>query len=260
MNIYMGKTLSGIIVSLFYSVSVHAAVSLSAEVSEKQVTHTYSDTEPGNEPGVFKGDIGSIIVGASYNKDKFFSSLNMEQSWKDEAVFLDTDVLLFLDRVDYALTIGYSIASGISVFGGYKYGETTIKGIGIGFDPDPSQGANDLSFIEEGPFIGISYSYPVSEKSNLGLSIAYADMDAETENRIDPTGDTIDGAGPPAGTGSTDGYSAGITWSHELSESTLLNIGLKINSYDAEGTNDAGFEYSLESDYKFMTLGLRHYF
>jgi len=245
--------LSMFVTGWLYADQSVAALSLTTEIAEKQVKHDYSDTSAPDSGALFRGNIGTIIIGANYSQGRFFSSLNLDQSWKDDVTFLPGDVLLFLDRIDYALTFGYSIFTGATVFAGYKYGETTISGVGIA-----SPGANDLSFIEEGPFIGMSYSLPVSSKSLLGFSLAYADLDAETENRIDPLGGS--GAGPAEASGTADGFSAGVMWSYELSESTLLNIGYKVNSYDAEGTNKASDEYSLKSDYEFITFGLRHYF
>ena len=217
-----------------------AAMSLTTEIAEKQVKHDYSDTSAPDAGALFRGDIGTIIIGANYSQGKFFSSINLEQSWKDDIALLNNESILFMDRTDYALTFGYAVFARMSVFAGYKYGETTIYGIEI------LTGYNDLAFIEEGPFIGISYSQPLADKSTFGASLAYADLDAETKNRIDPFGGP--GSGPASATGTADGLSVGIKWSYELSESTLLNIGYKINSYDAEGTNKAGFAYSLESD------------
>lgn len=231
-----------------------AAMSLTTEIAEKQVKHDYKDTSAPDAGALFRGDIGTIIIGANYSRGRFFSSINLEQSWKDDIALLNNESVLFMDRTDYALTVGYAVFARMSVFAGYKYGETTIYGIDV-----VNTSYNDLAFIEEGPFIGISYSQPLADKSTFGASIAYADLDAETENRIDPTG-AIPGSGPASATGTADGLSVGIKWSYELSESTLLNIGYKINSYDAEGTNKANDEYSLESDYEFVTFGLRHYF
>ncbi|MBE9516134.1 MAG: hypothetical protein IME93_04070 [Proteobacteria bacterium] len=240
-----------------YVNSAEAGMSLTAEIAEKQVKHDYKDSSAPDATAIFRGDIGTIIIGVNYNQGRFFSSINLEQSWKDDIALLNNESILFLDRTDYALTFGYAVFERMSVFVGYKYGETSIYGIDVGIDAG-TPGYNDLAFIDEGPFLGISYSQPVTDKSVLGFSLAYADMDAETENRIDPYGGP--GAGPASATGSVDGLSTGIKWSYELSESTLLNIGYKLNSYDAEGTNMTGDDYTLESDYEFVTFGLRHYF
>ena len=227
------------------------SVSLNTDIAGKQVKHWYQDSQPGSG-AVFQADISTVIVGTTVSKGNFFSSLNVEQSWKDDVTpFLDS--LLFIDRIDYALTAGYAIGRGLSVFTGYKYGETGIVGIAAF-----GGSTLDLLFIEEGPFVGFSYSRPVSDKGTLGLSLAYADMDAETKNQIHAVG--FPGTGPASATGDADGLSVGLKWSYEVAETTLLNVGYKINQYDAEGVNVVGYTYSLDSDYKFITLGLSHYF
>jgi len=227
------------------------SVSLNTDIAGKKVKHRYADSQP-ESGAVFQADISTVIVGTTVSKGNFFASLNAEQSWKDDVTpFLDS--LLFIDRIDYALTAGYAIGHGLSVFTGYKYGETGIVGIAAF-----GGSTLDLLFIEEGPFVGFSYSRPVSDKGVLALSLAYADMDAETKNQIYAIG--LPGTGPASATGDADGLSVGLKWSYEVAETTLLNVGYKINQYDAEGVNVVGYTYSLESDYKFITLGLSHYF
>jgi hypothetical protein len=247
------KHIMFVVITCIYADQSNAAISLTADIAEKHVKHDYDDAQP-DSGAIFNGNIGTLILGGNYSRGKFFSSISLEQSWKDDVSRLDTDVLLFLERNDYALTFGYLVKPNVSVFGGYKYGETVVNGVAI----PPQTGANDISFIESGLFLGFSYSKIVTDKSILGFSLAYANLNAKTENRIDPFGGP--GTGPASADGDADGLSLGVNWSYQLSEATSLNLGYKINRYDASGVNRAGDSYSLKSDYKFATLGLRQDF
>jgi len=129
------------------------------------------------------------------------------------------------DREDTTITLGWSIMDGVSVFTGYKYGETTTDGDGVNFKE---------TFEEDGPFVGASYSIPF-EAGNLTFSAAYASMDGDfksnqeieiltglvniTQNSLKYKGDTT-------------GLSFGASWSGELTDNMIYTVSLKHQKYD----------------------------
>lgn len=226
---------------------------LSAEISEKHVTHAFRDDDPTNRPE-FAGDFGSVIIGLTTVFDKFYVNLNSEQSWKDDTAVFNSS-LLYMDRDDYALTLGYAVSNTTSVFAGYKYGKTGFTNASL---EAGSTVASTFSFKEEGPFIGIAYTHSISNKSSVGLSLAYADMDGEVNNHTLDAGEA--GTGPTDGSGKVDGISVGIKYANALSDSTQLILGIKSVRYDSKGTAIDYTPYEIESEYDYVTLGLSYYF
>ncbi|MDH5632337.1 MAG: hypothetical protein OEZ10_05000 [Gammaproteobacteria bacterium] len=238
------------------------ALILAADYAEKRVEHTFKAAGPGGADVVFDGEMSAAAVALTAAKGGFYISLNAEMPLREETTPIG-ESLLFLERDDYALTLGYSVFERISVFAGYKYGKTRITNVYTDVDlsgptPRPYLGSSEFDLIEEGPFLGLAYNQPINEGNWLGVNVAYGFMDSEIVNHTLATGGG--NTGPASGSGDTEGFSFGVRWSHAFSAATQVAVGYKMNTYDNEGADITGTGYKYESVYNYITLGLSHYF
>jgi len=183
------------------------------------------------------GAIGGFYASGSYDssvKDSTIHDTTLNGSGKVE------DSILQFSRTDWAVTLGYGIGKGFSVFGGYRSGKTDI----IGFSHyeytagDPVNGT--FVFELKGPFLGVGQSFRFS-KGSLDLSAAYAIFVGElTSDRYNTTEHIVR-------SGDASGYSVAISWSGPLAENAGYAVGLKTNRYrfDADvapGDDDLSFK------------------
>ncbi|MDH5648490.1 MAG: hypothetical protein OEY67_02440 [Gammaproteobacteria bacterium] len=228
---------------------------LQLDIAEKKIEHTFTEAA-GNVQ--FGGYVSSAIYGAGIAKGRFTVSASFEQPLKTDTSYqANTGTFTNLSRNDRSLTFGYMLNSWANVFVGYKRGETQSSGLGRDSMSFPSTVApNALDFIETGPFIGCNLNYEVNDDNTLGLNIAYADMDGEMVNKINYAGGG--GTGPGSATGTADGLSVGIKWSHVLTPQAYLNIGLKLNQYETTATDVNGTKIQFDSDYTYLTVGVSY--
>jgi hypothetical protein len=143
-------------------------------------------------------------------------------------------------RQDYDLTLGYNIWNGLSVFGGYKVGETII---------DRSTGAPNNSrdrFREQGPFIGASYGYEFKGIGSLGISLAYANMLGVTRFKVrGGTPDTTENY-----ESDIKGLSYGLKWIGNLDKAWSYNIDIRRNDYEMDSKLDKAVNVTPFSDFK----------
>lgn len=81
---------------------------------------------------------------------------------------LSTDRIAF-NRTDFATSFGYAINESISVFGGYKYGKSTITAL----MPSPFVGGK-ITLEGKGLFIGAGGGWVLKNGGTLSFSAAYA--------------------------------------------------------------------------------------
>lgn len=149
-----------------------------------------------------------------------------------------------LSRFDYALTLGYNIWEGLSVFTGYKFGETELDA-DVGANSNVPQNF-ETSYEEKGYFAGASYAFNIADAGTLSLSIAYANLDAEYSESGDfgtpssPTNTQEALADDVFYDGDADGFSYGIKWTGRLADSLQYNIGLKYQKYELDGKGGRG--------------------
>ena len=243
----------------FFAPSAHAFTTiLQADVAQKGVDHTFHDTL--GYDANFSGDTVAGVLGLAFIGKQFYLNLSGELPWKDAHDFLyEAQTYMDLTRKDYALTLGYNLPQGWSVFGGYKYGKTTVDL--TSYESVTTTGVTLATFDvkEEGLYLGASYAFQVSPGNSLSLSAAYAVMQGELVNHRDPAGGG--GTGPANADGDVTGYSLSAKWIHEISPQTTLNIALKLNSYNNEMKQPSdGARVEFDSDYTYATIGLSHVF
>lgn len=257
-------TKTSLLVSLLFCLAASPAQAfttiLQAEVADKHVEHVFTDTS-GGDVG-FKGDMVAGILGLAVVNNNFYVNLSGELPWKDSQDFQrEINSVVDLTRKDYSFTIGYNLPRGWSIFGGYKYGKTSAHITSFEQIPGGPAILNTLDFKESGPYLGTSYSFPINSGNNLSISAAYAFMDGEINNRLNPAGGG--GSGTGSAEGDANGFSLAIKWIHEVSASTSFNMALKYNSYENELTETAAavpLDITFDSDYRYITIGLSHVF
>lgn len=140
------------------------------------------------------------------------------------------------DRTDLDLIVSRRVTDALSLFVGYKIGETELDSI-LRDDEDAGGPRRDEYFRQSGLFVGASYTWAFEDAGRLSLSLAYADLDAE--NRFEDDGDGPDPGDPPefddvAGKQDADssGYSFNLTWTQPLKGNLLYRAKLRMNSYE----------------------------
>ena len=149
-------------------------------------------------------------------------------------------------RSDSAATLGYNLWRGLSVFAGYKLGETESN-----LSPADG-GVLKFIFSQKGPFAGVAYGQSIGSKGSIAISTAYASLRGEADVQFIGTGSSfITG-------GTTSGLSYGISWTGVLSERAYYRLSLKTNSYKFKD-KDLGFEgkdLSTDEDYRIFGLAV----
>lgn len=176
--------------------------------------------------------------------------------------------ILTLEREDAAFTLGFSISDSMSVFAGYKSGETSgINGSVLRtFNPGSPEGTivvnSDISFKEDGPFIGFSYTYFTQNTGSVNLSIAYADLDGEV-TIASPELDTNDEIfiQTQKTTGDNTGLSYSISWTDRFLETINYTIGLNIIRYTFEGPPlPNGDDFSFDNNFTNFSIAFSKIF
>ena len=138
-----------------------------------------------------------------------------------------TDTDYEIEREDYSASLGYKVTDGLVIFGGYRSGQTSYDSTAvfsyatesIPKTPYGEPQFNSRGFKAQGPFVGLSYSYPVSERGQLGFNVGYAKLDGEYTQ-----------TGTPTVSNSTSGLTYGINWRGKLYKN--LSYGLSLDKYD----------------------------
>jgi len=171
-----------------------------------------------------KFDAALLVVGVGLTTtyDHFFLDLSYQDSSEEEDSFSDAGYYEKFtgDRRDYATTLGMKILDYKgTIYIGYKNGKTSGRG----------QSGTQLTFKEDGFFIGSSYGWIISDIGLLSVNIAYADLDGNLKEEPGP--------GYPSGLGmdadsEASGSSYGILWSSHLFNDIGYTLSIDANSYE----------------------------
>ena len=245
-------------------------------------TYAYKslDFEVGNKRFKPKFTTLDWAITAAYKKA--FVKINFDQSIKDHNQVNNTldgsgafdNTRTTLSREDSGLTIGYSVLNNVSIFGGYKYGKTSgvdtgqIKQVTFTGPPGGTRFYTDnssISFTEDGPFLGVSYSHLLKKSGTVNFSFAYANLDGESSfNRVEPdpvTGDLTVFINDTS-TGDSTGISYSISYTDKLVESINFTIALKSTRYEFDGPSPPVVtdETDFDEIYNIFSIGFSKYF
>jgi len=121
------------------------------------------------------------------------------------------------EREDYAVSFGYNINDKFTAFVGYRLGQTIYD---TSSTNTGSKGTH-YEFKTQGPFVGLSYTQPVSNSSLINFSVGYATLDGEYKES--PGGKTEN---------SSTGLTYGINWQGSFSSYKNLSYGISLDKYD----------------------------
>jgi len=166
-----------VFVSINGSITVYASEDLelisSVALSTRQFAYAVYN-------GGVDGQIQSLGLGISGVYRRFYVDLsgerNIEASEESTDNLLETDRVNF-ERTDITTAAGYALTDAISIFAGYKYGQSTITAL----FPSPFSGAK-ITLSGKGPFIGAGGRWPVENWGFLSFSAAYANMEANYQD------------------------------------------------------------------------------
>lgn len=162
-------------------------------------------------------------------------------------------------RSDLDLTIGYQLTKQWSVFAGFKDGETRID-----FTPREAGAATSESYAQQGPYLGISYSWRFENAGNINVSLAYAyldavnDFSANTDEPEEEDAEFDDLTGRV--TGDTSGFSYAASWTMPLSSQLLYQTKFKINDYRQDITQNGRNFANINERLIRLSVGLAYVF
>ncbi|WP_101759884.1 hypothetical protein [Oceanicoccus sp. KOV_DT_Chl] len=214
--------------------------------------------------------VASVTARAAYG-DAYVAA-NLSQSFEDADVSEEGETGK-ASRSDADITVGWNVTPQLTVFAGYKTGETEIdfkvrESVIEDTDDDITPAFTD-SFEESGVFVGVAYGWSLGEAGQLGVSLAYADMEAEnkltgtTDEDFDED-DEID-FDDLTGTfnGDVSGYSAAVQWSKPLGDHLVYQALIRYNKYEQEIDDTVqGVQVNFDVDENFyeMSMGLLYVF
>ena len=234
------------------------------------------DFKVGNKP--FKPEFTTLewSVIAAYKSS--YVKFSFDQSIKDH-VLIDkspndggglSNEPFFFSREDIGITVGYSVLDNVSLFVGYTRGETSVVSTGgfrsqedIGFGADDYLVNIQAKVLEQGPFIGASYSYYLRDSGSFSFSAAYAQLDGEFAFKNSFTSLT-DGSVVIEELllkGDASGFSFSIVWTDQFSEDMLYNIGLKTTRYEFDAPlAPNGDDFDFNDNYEIFSIGFSKFF
>ena len=184
-----------------------------------------------------KFDATLLIAGFGLTSvyDRFFLDLSYQDSSEETDSFTGANYFEKFegDRRDYSTTLGMKILDyrGV-IYVGYKNGKTSGRG----------NAGTQLTFEEDGLFIGVSYGWIVAETGFLAINVAYADLDGnlkEVPGPRYPSGLNLDADSEATG------LSYGISWSAKISEKISYLINFDANDYTFNNLKDSTATKSL---------------
>jgi hypothetical protein len=223
-----------------------------------------------------QGNLLLGTVGATLAYNRFYLDVFFQQSTEasdeynyqayDPATLTTRDQLVDwdFDVADYALTAGYNIWSGLSVFGGWKGHEISMAGRESG----TPQGAVkwDYDFTSSGWFLGLSYGWTIFESNMLSVKAAYAWLDGELEGgkQFEDNSSYL----YKGDDGTSSGANIGVTWKGFLTDSLNYDVSADWYSYsfedfdtsDTDLTPDDAGQLTIEEDSYTLRFALSYVF
>jgi hypothetical protein len=221
-------------------IMVSASLVCTAEESPRPTLHKFLGIELGYGTYSFDNKIDDAVVfpvanltaGLAYQR--YSAAINVSGSI-DDANVSEEDVHGDASRRDLDLTFGYQIHKNVSVFIGYKDGETDFSTVNR--NPDIA-GGNEY-YRQSGPYAGVNLNWLIPDAGRIALSIGYADLDADNKFIADGDGadtgearefDDISGKS----SGDSKGLSYNLTWTMPLKGNLLFRTRLRVNRYEQD--------------------------
>lgn len=202
--------------------------------------------------------VASLTTGLAYQRISVV--LNVSSSLSDAEVSEEGEYG-DASRKDFDLTAGYQLHKFISIFAGYKRGQTDLSLT----SRTSTVTLGDEYYKQYGPYLGINLNWAIPEAGKLAFSVAYADLDAENKFSGDGDGveageelefDDINGKSE----GKSTGYSYSLGWSMPIKGSFIFRTRLKINRYEQDITYEGAHFKGIEEDTTMLLVGVTSVF
>jgi hypothetical protein len=195
--------------------------------------------------GGVNGTINSLGGGVTSVYQRFYIDLAGEKNLtahEDSTTNLLSTSNVALDRIDFTTTLGYALNDSISVFGGYKYGKSTITAL----PPSPFTGGQ-ISLDGKGLFLGAGGRLAINSWGFLSFSAAYAKMATRYKDLIYGTAK-----------GDASGTSLVVQWKASLFQNFYYDLSLIRHDYYYE--NFDKFQWDISEQILSYRLGVSYRF
>ena len=180
---------------------------------------------------VFDTNFPSIKFGLTGAYGKLFSNISFETnlstgSSQVSSKFQTLGDTAEIKRDDLSVTIGYKVWDSLSIFSGYKYGNSDIDIASLSLNSQ-----NSFEIIANGFFTGVSYALNIGP-GNIGIKGSYAWIDSELDtNNVD-----YDGEG--------NGYNVGAKWIAPLAGKVFYSVDIDYHSYEYDDLRSNGNSFA----------------
>ena len=188
---------------------------------------TYSFDNKIDDDVVFP--VANLTAGLAYQR--YSAVLNVSGSIADASVS-EEEVYGEASRQDFDLTFGYQVHENVSLFIGYKDGQTDFSTV----NRDPAIAGGNEYYRQDGPYAGVNLNWSFPDAGRIALSVAYAYLDARNKFIADGDGaddgeekefDDISGKS----SGDSQGYSYNLSWTMPMRGNLLFRTRLRVNRY-----------------------------
>jgi hypothetical protein len=217
-----------------------ASLQCTAEETPRATLHKFLGIEMGYGTYSFDNKIDDAVVfpvanltaGLAYQR---YSALFNISGSIDDANVSEEDVYGDASRQDLDLTLGYQIHKNVSVFIGYKDGQTDFSTV----NRNPAVAGGNEYYRQSGPYAGVNLNWLIPDAGRIALSIGYADLDAANKFIADGDGadvgetkefDDISGKS----SGDSTGLSYNLSWTMPLRGNLLFRARLRANRYEQD--------------------------
>ena len=218
----------------------------------------------------YKVDFKSIDLTLAAAWKQWFATFNYERSLDTQDGTFDStyassngnpashgQASFAFDREDFAFTLGWNAVGGLSIFTGYKYGQTDTSRPAKTLNQAPIYASS--SFKEDGPFAGLGYSWAIGH-GILTTSVAYAYMNgkfsSQGEELIFQTANSALTYEALNYNGHTDGLSCNLSWNVQATDSIGYYYGVKYQHYSFNAdTSETWKLYDLQNTNTYLFSG-----
>jgi 3D (Asp-Asp-Asp) domain-containing protein len=135
----------------------------------------------------------------------------------------------YFERQDAAISVGYGMNESISLFAGYKYGETRIAA-----PPTAIAIGSEVSLEGRGFYVGAGGGWAIYENHLLSFSAAYAHLRAQYDESMQVR----------RGRGDASGTSLGIRWKTHITPRLSYDLSLIRHDYYYKNFENLDFNIS----------------
>jgi hypothetical protein len=217
---------------------------------------TYSFDNKIDDEVVFP--VANLTAGLAYQR--YSAVLNVSGSMTNASVS-EEDVFGDASRQDIDLTFGYQVHKNVSVFLGYKNGQTDFSTVNRESD---IAGGNEY-YKQNGPYVGVNLNWLLRDAGRIAFSIAYADLNASNKFISDGDGadegeekefDDISGKS----SGSSQGYSYNLSWTMTMRGNLLFRTRLRVNRYEQDIRFEGQTFSGVEENSSMLLVGITRIF